>query len=86
MRFADDQPEAAGRVAEVAGDGRGGSSSPEAARQMEISKAPTDEKSFRWLLNEEAMATEKLSEGIRLFAADSAKLDKRIAEMLETGK
>jgi transaldolase len=29
-----------------------------------------DEKQFRWMLNEDAMATEKLSEGIRKFAAD----------------
>jgi len=56
--------------------------SPEAAQKMDIKKVPTDEKSFRWLLNEEAMATEKLSEGIRLFAADSRKLDTRIAELV----
>jgi len=56
--------------------------SPEAAQKMDIPKVPTDEKSFRWLLNEEAMATEKLSEGIRLFAADSRKLDQRITELL----
>lgn len=31
---------------------------------------PIDEKTFRWMLNEDAMATEKLSEGIRLFAKD----------------
>ncbi len=35
---------------------------------------------FRFLLNEDAMATEKLAEGIRLFAADSAKLDSLIRE------
>jgi transaldolase len=56
--------------------------SPEAAQKLDIPKVPTDEKSFRWLLNEEAMATEKLSEGIRLFAADSRKLDARISELL----
>ena len=33
-----------------------------------------DEKKFRYLLNEDAMATEKTSEGIRKFAADIAKL------------
>ncbi len=55
--------------------------SPEAAQKMDIKKVPTDEKSFRWLMNEEAMATEKLSEGIRAFAADSAKLDARIAQL-----
>ena len=31
---------------------------------------PIDEKSFRWMLNEDAMATEKLAEGIRSFAKD----------------
>ena len=56
--------------------------SPEAAQKLDIPKVPTDEVSFRWLLNEEAMATEKLSEGIRLFAADSRKLDARISELL----
>jgi len=59
--------------------------SPEAAQKLEIERIPTDEKSFRWLLNEEAMATEKLSEGIRLFAADSGKLDSRIAELVKAG-
>lgn len=35
-----------------------------------------DERTFRWMHNEDAMATEKLSEGIRLFAADAIKLEK----------
>jgi transaldolase len=34
-----------------------------------------NEARFRWALNEDAMATEKLAEGIRLFAADAVKLD-----------
>lgn len=42
----------------------------------------TDEVSFRWTLNEDAMATEKLSEGIRLFAADLRKLHEVIASRL----
>ncbi len=42
----------------------------------------TDEISFRWTLNEDAMATEKLSEGIRLFAADLRKLHEVIATKL----
>jgi transaldolase len=33
-----------------------------------------DEAGFRWALNEDAMATEKLAEGIRAFAADAGKL------------
>jgi transaldolase len=42
-----------------------------------------DEKRFRWLLNEDAMATEKTAEGIRLFAADAVKLEKFILEKLQ---
>jgi transaldolase len=45
-------------------------------------KIPMDEKAFRWMLNENQMATEKLSEGIRIFAADSRKLEKAIAAKL----
>lgn len=43
--------------------------------QDTLIKLPTDEASFRYSLNEDAMATEKLAEGIRLFAADARKLD-----------
>jgi transaldolase len=35
-----------------------------------------DEAHFRWMLNEDAMATEKLSEGIRKFAEDATKLQR----------
>jgi transaldolase len=42
-----------------------------------------DEKKFRWLLNENAMATEKLSEGIRKFAADIVKLEKFVASKIK---
>lgn len=41
-----------------------------------------DERSFRWRMNEDAMATEKLAEGIRLFAADLRKLHQLIAGKL----
>jgi transaldolase len=41
-----------------------------------------DEKAFRWLLNEDAMATEKLAEGIRNFTADIVKLEDIIREKL----
>jgi transaldolase len=47
----------------------------------DIQKVAVDEKSFRFLLNEDAMATEKLAEGIRAFCADSAKLKKMIEEL-----
>jgi transaldolase len=40
------------------------------AANAEIEKVSLDEKSFRWMFNEDAMATEKLAEGIRRFAAD----------------
>lgn len=41
---------------------------------------PIDEPSFRWDLNEDAMATEKLAEGIRKFHADAEKLERLVAE------
>ncbi len=53
--------------------------SPEKAQQAEVKRMPTDEKSFRYLLNEDAMATEKTAEGIRKFAADIVKLEKFVA-------
>ncbi|OON61087.1 transaldolase [Massilia sp. KIM] len=49
--------------------------------KADIAKIDIDEKSFRFMLNEDAMATEKLAEGIRAFVADSIKLKKMIAEM-----
>jgi transaldolase len=45
-------------------------------------KIAMDEKTFRWMLNENQMATEKLSDGIRVFAADARKLEKAIAAKL----
>jgi len=54
--------------------------SPEDARTAAIEKIAIDEKSFRWMMNEDAMATEKLAEGIRLFAADAVKLEKMIQD------
>ena len=47
----------------------------------DIAKIAIDEKTFRFMLNEDAMATEKLAEGIRAFCADSGKLKKMIEEM-----
>ena len=47
----------------------------------DIEKIALDEKTFRFMLNEDAMATEKLAEGIRAFCADSGKLKKMIDEM-----
>ncbi|MEN9890876.1 MAG: transaldolase, partial [Pseudomonadota bacterium] len=50
----------------------------EAARAADIPAVQQDEKAFRWALNEDAMATEKLAEGIRAFAVDAGKLDTMI--------
>ena len=55
---------------------------PAKAAAAEVSKVSFDEKSFRWAMNENQMATEKLSDGIRIFAADNAKLEKFMAEKL----
>ena len=49
---------------------------------MDIQKLKLDEKTFRFLLNEDAMATEKLSEGIRNFAKDIVKLEQKIQSLL----
>ena len=57
--------------------------SPEIARDSKIEKLPLDEKKFRWLFNENAMATEKTAEGIRLFNADAQKLAQFIAAKLD---
>jgi transaldolase len=46
------------------------------SKSMSIKKLNADEKSFRYQLNQDAMATEKLSEGIRLFCTDIEKLEK----------
>ncbi|VVE89493.1 transaldolase [Pandoraea bronchicola] len=45
------------------------------ARAANIDRVRTDEPSFRFALNDDAMATEKLAEGIRAFAADTVKLE-----------
>lgn len=51
---------------------------PEKAKDMKIEKLELDEKHFRWLMNEDAMATEKLAEGIRKFTVDLIKLENMI--------
>ena len=56
--------------------------SPEIAMQSKIEKLAINEKSFRWLLNENQMATEKTAEGVRQFNADAMKLDQFIAAKL----
>jgi transaldolase len=56
--------------------------SPEIARARNIERIPLDEKKFRRLFNENAMATEKTAEGVRLFNADAKKLEQFIAAKL----
>ncbi len=62
---------------------------PETAHHQDIKKIEVDEKVFRFLLNEDAMATEKLAEGIRKFAADTIKLEQYVKNRIQqnnTGK
>lgn len=51
---------------------------PEKAKKMDIKKITLDEKSFRLMLNDDQMATEKLSEGIRNFAKAAMKLEQTL--------
>ncbi len=53
----------------------------EAAAALDSPAVHFDERGFRWALNEDAMATEKLAEGIRAFATDAAKLDQLIQRL-----
>ena len=55
----------------------------EEAKKQELEKINLDEAKFRWMLNEDQMATEKLSEGIRKFAVDQEKMDAMVRERLE---
>lgn len=52
--------------------------STEMAQSTDLQKLALDEKSFRMMLNDEAMGTEKLAEGIRQFCADAVKLEKLV--------
>ncbi|WP_184015289.1 transaldolase [Haloferula luteola] len=56
--------------------------SPEASADADLDKVTFDEKTFRFALNEDAMATEKLAQGIRAFAADIVKLEDLVKSML----
>lgn len=56
--------------------------SAEEAKASDVTKVPMDEKTFRWMLNEDAMGTEKLAEGIRKFTEDIIKLEGLIARKL----
>jgi transaldolase len=56
---------------------------PETAAKKAPPRLELDEKRFRWLMNENAMATEKLGEGIRTFAKDLASLRQLLGPRLE---
>ncbi|KAM6159349.1 transaldolase [Rhynchocyon petersi] len=63
--------------------------SAKAAQASDLEQVHLDEKAFRWLHNEDQMAVEKLSDGIRKFAADSLKLERVLMERMfsaENGK
>jgi len=55
--------------------------SADASASASVGKIAVDEKTFRFMMNEDAMATEKLAEGIRAFCADSGKLKQMISGM-----
>jgi transaldolase len=52
----------------------------ESAKESPATKLHLDEKTFRWMHNEDAAAVEKLSEGIREFYADTRKLEQYVRE------
>jgi transaldolase len=51
----------------------------EASLASIVERVNLDEEEFRWLHNEDAMATDKLAEGIRVFDADNRKLKEFVA-------
>jgi transaldolase len=53
----------------------------EEAKKLSIPRVDLDEKAFRWMHNDDAMATDKLAEGIRRFDADARKLEKLITSL-----
>ena len=52
------------------------------AKASDFEKISLDEKAYRYMHNEDAMAVEKLAEGIRKFAVDSVKLENMLSEKL----
>ena len=53
------------------------------AIKSSLEKITLNESKFRWMLNEDQMATDKLSDGIRKFAADSIKLENLLKPLLK---
>lgn len=54
----------------------------ENSKKLTIEKIATDEKSFRWQMNEDAMASEKLADGIRSFTQNLIKLEEKMSRLL----
>ena len=54
------------------------------SESMDIPKIEMNENKFRWMLNEDAMATEKLAEGIRGFTKDIVKLEEIVQGKIDT--
>ena len=55
--------------------------SPEKAKTASLERIVLDEPAFRWMHNEDAMASDKLAEGIRRFDADARKLEKLVVSL-----
>jgi transaldolase len=55
---------------------------PAVAAQDSVEKISLDEKAFRFLFNEDAMAVEKTADGIRKFSADIIKLEKLVLSLI----
>ena len=55
----------------------------EKASKLDLEKIEMNEATFRWMLNEDQMATEKLSEGIRKFAIDQCKMVEMVREKMK---
>jgi transaldolase len=57
--------------------------SPDEAKASMVEKIAMDEKTFRWMHNEDAMATDKLADGIRRFHVDGRKLEEHVLALVE---
>jgi len=60
--------------------------SPEKAKELSIEKTPLNEAAFHWQHNQDAMAVEKLSDGIRKFDADARKLELAVSGLLKSSR
>lgn len=55
---------------------------PKVAAKCDLEKITLTEATFRWHMNEDQMATDKLSDGIRKFAADTRKLESLVKGLI----